>query len=498
MENPYLSDFPICEGIKVTDLATDTTYNKEQLDRYINGIACGMLKLGLPANARIAVLGKVGIHYLAFLMAMYRCRYTMVPINFKVPVSQIEYCIDDSDCQLVVCDPDLRPLVPTKYRCIEFDSAEFKNILDYSDYVMPPYNENDLAVIMYTSGTTGKPKGVELNFKSRIWAITKGNRVEDMRPGIPHAGTIHVSPIYHLAGLNNLDMGTMHSTHETNHLVLMPEFNARKYIEAIDKYRVTTVRVVAPMMSMILQEVDLLKKSRLDSVNLVVLTSAAAPVKLQNTAKEYFTNAGEIENPYGLTETGPVFTARHPLGIPRPQGSVGYPAIGSEVRIVNGVLEVKCPSMLVGYYKNQDLYANKLTDDGYFVTGDLFRCNKYGFYFYLGRSDDMFKSGAEKIYPHEIESVMDTCSDVALSCVVGVPDDIKGHKPYAFVQLKPDGTATAQDIKEYTIKNVATYQIPRRVWILDELPKTNIGKIDRRALTALAQKLLDEEQSSPL
>ena len=498
METPYLSDFPLCEGITVTDLATNTTYNKDQVDQYINSIASGMLKLGLPPDARIAVLGKVSIHFLAFLLAMYRCRYTTVPVNFKVPPVQIEYCLADSDCRMVFCDPELRHLVPDGYKCIEFGSTDFNSLLDHSDYVMPPFDENKLAVIMYTSGTTGKPKGVELTFKSRIWAITKGTRLEQVKPGIPHCSSIHVSPIYHLAGMNNIDMSTMHSTHQTNHLVLMPDFNAREYIKAIEKYQVTTIRVVSPMMSMILQEVDLLKTCKLDSVSLIVLTSAAAPVKMQNTIREYFTGATQIENPYGLTETGSIFTPRHPLGIPRPQGSVGYPITNAQVRIVDGVLQVKSPSMLVGYYKNQDLYNDKLTDDGFFITGDLFRCNKYGFYFYMGRADDMFKSGGEKIYPHEIETVMDTCSDVALSCVVGVPDDIKGHKPYAFVQLKPDGTASAQDIKEYTIKNVATYQIPRRVWILDELPKTNIGKIDRRALTELAQKLLDEEQSRPL
>ena len=498
MENPYLSDFPLCEGTIVTDLATDTTYNKDQLDRYANGIACGMLKLGLPANARVAVLGKVSVHFVAFALAMYRARITMLPVNFKIPVAQIEYCIDDSECELVFCDPDLRHLVPAKYRTIEFGSAEFNNILDYSEFSMPLYDGNKTAIIMYTSGTTGQPKGVELSFNSRIWGITKGAKLPDMRPGIPHAVSIHVSPMYHLAGLNNIDISTMHSTHRTNHLVLMPEFNAKKYIEAIDKYRVTSVRVVAPMMSMILQEVETLKKCNLESVHLVVLSSAQAPVKLQTTVKEYFPNVGQIENPYGLTETGPIFTPNHPKGIPRPMGSVGCLIADVQVRIVDGILQIKSPSMLTGYRKNDDLYKSKLTDDGYFITGDLFRVNKYGFYFYMGRADDMFKSGAEKIYPAEVESAIDLCSDVAYSCVVGLPDDIKGHKPYAFVQLKPGSTTTASEIKEHTIKNVATYQIPRRVWILDELPKTNIGKIDRRTLTALAQKLLDEEPAKPL
>jgi acyl-coenzyme A synthetase/AMP-(fatty) acid ligase len=132
-----------------------------------------------------------------------------------------------------------------------------------------------------------------------------------------------------------------------------------------------------------------------------------------------------------------------------------------------------------------------MTPDGYYITGDIFTVNKYGFYFYQGRSDDMFKSGGEKIYPSEIESVIERHPAISISTVVGVKDDIKGHKPYAFVQLKPGHNITAREIKEFVIKNVATYQIPRQVWILDELPKTNIGKIDRHQLTKKAQELLN-------
>jgi acyl-CoA synthetase (AMP-forming)/AMP-acid ligase II len=143
---------------------------------------------------------------------------------------------------------------------------------------------------------------------------------------------------------------------------------------------------------------------------------------------------------------------------------------------------------MAGYNNRSDL--NSMTDDGYFITGDLFRTNKYGFYFYIGRSDDMFKSGGEKIYPSEIEEVIETYPDVAMSCVVGVPDDVKGHKPYAFVQLKPNTTALAEEIKQFTIARVATYQIPRNIWILDSLPRTNVGKIDRRKLTEMANEML--------
>jgi acyl-coenzyme A synthetase/AMP-(fatty) acid ligase len=134
---------------------------------------------------------------------------------------------------------------------------------------------------------------------------------------------------------------------------------------------------------------------------------------------------------------------------------------------------------------------NSVTQDGYFVTGDLFWADSDGFYFYLGRFDDMFKCGGEKIYPLEIEKIIDQHPAVALSTVVAVADEIKGHKPFAFVELKNGANATAEEIKQFTIQNVATYQIPRKVWIIDMLPRTVIGKIDRVTLTNMAKQLLE-------
>ena len=275
----------------------------------------------------------------------------------------------------------------------------------------------------------------------------------------------------------------------------MPVFNAKKYIVAIKKYRPTRITLIAPMISMILQEKELLNSIDLSSVIKVVLTSSHAPRKLQEEITRYFKNVKVIENPYGMTETGPLFSQSHPLNIPKPPMSVGYPLPMVQARLdENNVLQVKSPTLLNNYHNRPDLFNDSITDDGFFITGDIFSVNKYGFYFYQGRADDMFKSGGEKIYPSEIEPVIERHPDVALSSVVGLPDDIKGHKPYAFVELKPGCVSDSTTIKDFIVKNVATYQIPRNVWILDQLPRTNIGKIDKRKLVEMAKELLLTDQ----
>jgi acyl-coenzyme A synthetase/AMP-(fatty) acid ligase len=215
---------------------------------------------------------------------------------------------------------------------------------------------------------------------------------------------------------------------------------------------------------------------------------------MQEEIQKYFTRLKWLVNPYGLTETGPLFGMENPRRLPQPMLSVGYPLPGVSCRInSNGVLEAKGPSVLPSYHNRPEL-KDSFTEDGYFITGDLFRVNYNGFYFYMGRADDMFKSGGEKIYPSEIETIIERYPSVALSTVVGVEDEIKGYKPYAFVELKTGHTATPEEIKQFTIDNVATYQIPRQVWILDSLPRTNIGKLDRKTLKNLAIELLKENK----
>ncbi len=488
-ELKVLTSYSVVPNAELIDLnySPPRTFTATEANEKITQLAKGLQNLGLPDKARIAIMGDVSYEYLCIMLAVSQLGLTSVALNIKLPFNSVKYCLDDSNSVLILHAPEFKHLVPDGYKAVEIGSSEYNALHVPGEFIRPPYQEDNTQYILYTSGTTGNPKGVVISYKNRVWgsfySFLQRQTLEDSP-----VTNIHVSPLYHLAGIIGLVTTVTISKSRDLKAVIMPRFNAREFINAIGTYKPNELRLVAPMMGMILAEKKLLLQTDLSSVKAVILTSSAAPEKMQREVRYFFKSATLVANPYGMTETGPVFSNTHPLGIDKPMNSVGYPLDGIETRIVDGVLQIKSNAMLQTYNNNPDAYSKLMTEDGFFITGDLFRVNKYGFYFFQGRADDMFKSGGEKIYPGEIESVIDKHPAVATSAVVGVPDSIKGYKPYAFVQLKPDENVTGEKLKEYAIRNVATYQIPREVWVLDELPKTSIGKIDRKLLADMAAK----------
>ena len=489
----YLQNFPLSPNLRITDTGQEgmPTYDRDTIDQRINAIACGLTRLGLPDNSRIAIIDYVSYNFVTTNVGIYRSGHAITPINFKLPANLVEFCIKDSGAVMVFCNKRFTHLVPAGMKYIEFDSAEFFDLI--ADPKFEPgepdaeFEHRDTTVI-YTSGTTGKPKAVVNNYQQKFWFISLGS--EKPVPRFESVTTLVALPLYHLGGIFNVEQALFFSSGHSTHMVLMPAFDAKTYIEYIQRFRVTWVRLVSPMMSMLLQEKHLIEQADFSHVQVVILNSSFAPLKLQNEVKKYFKNLKVLENPYVATETGALFTMHNPAGLYRPAGSAGYPMLGVDCRVnSDGVLEVKGPGVMSKYH-NLSL-DNSVTKDGYFITGDLFQTDSNGFYFYLGRFDDMFKCGGEKIYPSEIEKIIDQHPAVALSTVVAVADEIKGHKPFAFVELNNGATATAEEIKQFAIQNVATYQIPRKVWIIDMLPRTVIGKIDRVMLTDMAKKLLE-------
>jgi acyl-CoA synthetase (AMP-forming)/AMP-acid ligase II len=203
----------------------------------------------------------------------------------------------------------------------------------------------------------------------------------------------------------------------------------------------------------------------------------------------------KVTNAYGTTEAGPVVFGPHPKGLPQPDNSVGYPHPKVQLRLVDGgnrnaeqgVLEMKCPALMNGYHNRPDVKP-PFTVDGFYVTGDVLRRDDNGFHYFVGRTDDMFVSGGENIYPTDVEKMLERHPDVGQAVVIPVDDDIKGTKPVAFVIPKAGRTPTEDAIKKYSLENAPAYQHPRFVWFMDELPLASTNKVDRNALRKLAQE----------
>jgi acyl-CoA synthetase (AMP-forming)/AMP-acid ligase II len=276
--------------------------------------------------------------------------------------------------------------------------------------------------------------------------------------------------------------------------VLLPKFEARAYVDAIGHYRPTWLTAVPPMIAMMLRETKTLEQTDLSSVAFIRMGSAPVSPSLMAAIHRVFP-AAKVTNAYGTTEAGPVVFGPHPKGLPQPDNSVGYPHPKVQLRLVDGanrdadqgVLEMKCPAVMLGYHNRPDV-PSPLTPDGYYVTGDVFRRDGDGFHYFVGRTDDMFVSGGENIYPADVERMLETSPDVAQAVVVPVDDDIKGTKPVAFVIAKDGRAPSEDDIKQYALVHAPAFQHPRFVWFVDELPLASTNKVDRNALRKLAQQ----------
>ena len=342
-------------------------------------------------------------------------------------------------------------------------------------------------MILYTSGSTGRPKGVVLSHQSHIWVVETR-----LAPGLERQRYLIAAPLYHMNALALAKLAC--AAHAS--IVLLPQFSARAYIEAIGRYRCSFLTAVPPMIAMMLREAELLARTDLSGVEFVRMGSAPVSASLMAALRAALPQAA-VTNAYGTTEAGPVVFGPHPQGLPQPDLSVGYPHPQVALRLVDGddrdaeqgVLEMKCPAVMNGYHNRPDV-PPPLTADGFYTTGDVFRRDAEGFHYFVGRTDDMFVSGGENIYPADVERMLERHASVAQAAVVPIDDDIKGSKPVAFIIRKAGKALDESEVKQFALTHAPAYQHPRFVWFVDELPLASTNKLDRAALQKMAQEEL--------
>jgi acyl-CoA synthetase (AMP-forming)/AMP-acid ligase II len=467
-----------------------------ELDELADAVARRLATQGYDRGDRIAILSSNNSQSLATHLGIMRAGLVSVPVNFRLPRPVVEYIIENCNARLAFCDSEHRALVPDSVTAVRFDDEDtFAEFIDPGQFQAVEPQKGEPAIFLYTSGSTGRPKGVILSHDSRLWVAKMriGTRnIEDQR-------FLIAAPLYHMNALALSHM--VFAGHAS--MVLMPRFTVKPYVDAIRRFQCTWLTSVPPMVAMMFDDAEAMKNADFSSVQSLRMGSAPASDVLLADIKRYIPQA-KVMNVYGTTEGSPIVFAPHPNGVPTPNGSLGCKHPEVDLRLIDmngneaseGVLQLRSPGLMNGYHNREDV-ASPFTADGYYSTGDVFRRDEAGFYYFVGRADDMFVCGGENIFPGVVERMLETHPEVMDACVVPVDDSIKGKKPVAFVRLIPNSTVSAETLKAYSLAHAAAYQHPRFIWFLDAFPLASTNKIDRASLIRQASELVKSNPVRP-
>ena len=351
----------------------------------------------------------------------------------------------------------------------------------------------DTAVILYTSGTTGKPKGAELSHSNMTMNALTANRLFDSNPA-RHDRYLATLPLFHSFG-QTVTMNAGLATGAT--LVLMPRFEAHAALELMAAEEITVFAGVPTMYWGLLNALAEAEHIDVDhiarTIRRAISGGAALPVEILSRFHERF--GVQILEGYGLSETSPLALFSDPERDPRP-GSIGVPVWGVEAQLVDelwdpvsgdevGEIALRGHNVMKGYY-NRPHATTEVMKDGWFRTGDLARKDADGFYYIVDRAKDLIVRGGFNVYPREIEEVLMTHDAVSLAAVVGVPDESHGEEVKAYIILEPTATVTESDLVAWCKQQMASYKYPRTIEFVPSLPMTATGKILKRELGAVA------------
>jgi long-chain acyl-CoA synthetase len=347
-----------------------------------------------------------------------------------------------------------------------------------------PREQQDTAVILYTSGTTGSPKGAELTHGG---LNRNASAVVDLLAlGEDGEVILGALPLFHSFGQTSCLNASVSAG---ACLTLLPRFDPGNALKIIERDRVTVFQGVPTMYSALLHHADC-GRYDVSSLKFCVSGGAALPVEVLRQFEETF--GCTVLEGYGLSETSPVASFNH-RGRPRKAGSVGTPIAGVEMKVVDdhgrdlsvgevGEIVIRGHNVMKGYWNNPQATADAIDGDGWFRTGDMARMDEDGYFFIVDRKKDVIIRGGYNVYPREIEDVLYEHPAVREAAVIGVPHDELGEEVAAVVALKPGSSVAPEELRTYVKERVAAYKYPRHVWYVDELPKGSTGKILKRAI----------------
>src|SRR4051812_591204 len=438
----------------------------------------GMLReRGLEPGDRVGLMLPNVPYFPVIYYGILRAGGVVVPMNVLLKGREVNFYLSDPGAKHLFAWHDFASAAQdgaeqASAEAIIVAPGEFEQLLQQA----PSTPENadregdDTAVILYTSGTTGTPKGAELTHdnlyrNAEVTARTLAKATEE-------DVVLGALPLFHAFGQTcAMNVAVLAGAC----LTLIPRFAGDKALEIIKRDSVTCFEGVPTMYHALLGAGG---DHDVSSLRLCISGGAAMPVEIMRQFEEEF--GCIILEGYGLSETSPVASFNHPHRERKP-GSIGTPIEGVEMKLIDGEIAIRGHNVMKGYWNKPDA-TEKALSDGWFLTGDVARVDDDGYYFIVDRKKDMIIRGGYNVYPREIEEVLYEHPAVSEAAVIGVPDESMGEEVGAAVVLKEGAEATADDIRAYVKERVAAYKYPRKIWFPDELPKGPTGKILKREI----------------
>ena len=473
-----------------------------ELDRQAARLARQLATMGVQEGHPVALLAANGLPYVAFVHALTRLGAILVPLNLRLTLEELYWQVRDVHASLLVCDENNASLATEIGLAVpQLPLATLGKEAKGGETVLSELPENDVRLrtlidlsapqaILYTSGTTGQPKGAVITYGMQWWnavgsALNLGHSLDDR--------WLVCLPLYHIGGLSILMRSVIYGISVMVH----EKFDPLGVNHSILKDKITLISVIAVMLQRMLDDLDANWDGACypSTLRCVLLGGGPAPYPLLEAC---ILRGIPVIQTYGLTESSSQAVTLSPADTVRKPGSAGHPLPPVQLRIMHdnrqasagepGEIFLQGPTITPGYVDRPEATAQAF-QDGWFATGDIGYLDKDGYLYVLDRRVDLIISGGENVYPAEIESVLQSHPAVKEAGVCGQADPQWGQVPVAFVVLNDGSMLSAEELLDYIAQKLARYKRPRAIYFTEQLPHTSSGKLLRRVLPRLLQTL---------
>ncbi len=476
-----------------------------ELDRSIKTSARALINLGINRGDRVALFMNNGVELIELYFACFRAGSIAVPLNHRYQTAEVTYAVNHCKAKILIADNDLFPRIKDIKNSLPFVQGIYEagpepkngenswnSILENAPVELdwPITDKNDPAMILYTSGSTSKPKGVTHTHSSIFNTCISRKKTQELKEDDV---SLVATAICHAGGSIGNTFPTLYSGGTA---VILDTADPALFLECVKRYSPTRALLLP---AQLLDAVEHPKAKVVDFGSLKEVETGGDQVS--HDLYDHFKRVTgfELSQLYGLTECeGSCFT---PLSKPIKRGSIGLPRHGVEIRLVkddskdvqigeSGEILIRSDTQMIGYWNDPENTGKTLVD-GWLKTGDIARRDDEGYYYFMGRIKEIIIKGGSNIAPGEVEEVLDDHPSVIISGVVGTPNPRYGELIHAFIELEPglENPPGEEALKSYALKHLAAYKVPDRWTFVEELPRNEIGKIDRRGLHTLAAKL---------